>query len=334
MAGEIVRADVQEVVIGAEIFGTETISAFLSKCRSDNTRKTYSNAITQLQKFFAQKGRVQPNEDSVNEFFADLAAKKKSPSTRRLYLTVTKNYFAFVAKRGIYPDVAAEVKEEFKKGTTHKKSALTVNQAQKLLRAVKGDDLLSLRDRAIIALALQTGVRTCEIERANIEDFNPNQDGEGYLLAVTGKGHSDADATVRVAPAVVELILAYLDLRGEPDLKAPLFASTSRNIKWKKNKYGVRLSAQSVQKIIKRAMIEVGIRSKDAAKDTNKKISPHSCRHFAATTAIKAGIDIREVAAMLRHTSVNITAIYLHDMQATTRRAEMAVADTLFGGAA
>ena len=331
MTAAVVKAGSLQVRTSAEIFGEETISAFLGKCRSANTTKTYRNAIRQLQKYFAGKGVAEPTEDNVNEFFADLAAQKKSPTTRRLYLTVTKKYFAFLAKRGVYVDVAADVTEEFKKATTHAKKALSPAQAQKMLAVVgKGDSLMARRDRAIVALALQTGVRTIEIERAKRGDFTPNEDGEGYLLAVTGKGHSTADATVRVAPAVADLILSYLDARGAVENSEPLFASTSRN----NSKYGARFSAQSVQKLIKRVMVEAGIRSRDAKTDVNKKITPHSCRHFAATTAIKAGVDIREVAAMLRHTSVNITAIYLHDMQATTRRAEMAVAESLFDGAA
>ena len=62
----------------------------------------------------------------------------------------------------------------------------------------------------------------------------------------------------------------------------------------------------------------------------DKKITAHSTRHYAATTAIKAGIDIREVGAMLRHTSIVVTSVYLHDLSVQTRRAELAVADALF----
>lgn len=328
MTTAVVKVEAQQVTAaGAEIFGDATINAFLAKCRSANTLKTYRNAIRQLQKFFATEKIATPTEDSVNLYFAKLAAEKKSATTRRLYLTVVKKFFAFTANRGIYTNVAADVTERFEKATTHAKKALSTAQAQKLFKAVEGDSLTARRDRAIVALALQTGVRTCEIERANIKDFTPNDAAEGYLLAVTGKGHKTADATVRVAQPVADLILAYLNLRGidiEDAAAAdePLFASTSRN----NSKYGNRFSAQSVQKLIRRTMIAAGVK--------DKKITPHSTRHFAATTAIKAGTDIREVAAMLRHTSINITAVYLHDLSANTRRAEMAVAETLFGGVA
>lgn len=327
MTQAVVKVEAQQVTTSAEIFGDETINAFLAKCRSANTLKTYRNAIRQLQKFFAAEQIATPTEDNVNLYFAKLAAENKSATTRRLYLTVVKKFFAFTANRGIYPNVAADVTERFEKATTHAKKALSTAQAQKLCKAVEGDSLMARRDRAIVALALQTGVRTIEIERANVKDFTPNDDAEGYLLAVTGKGHKTADATVRVAQPVADLILSYLNLRGIDIEDAavadePLFASTSRN----NSKYGNRFSAQSVQKLIRRSMVAIGIK--------DKKITPHSCRHFAATTAIKAGTDIREVAAMLRHTSINITAVYLHDLSVNTRRAEMAVADTLFGGVA
>ena len=76
-------------------------------------------------------------------------------------------------------------------------------------------------------------------------------------------------------------------------------------------------------------MLKVGIRNKDKKKD-NKRITAHSCRHYAATTAIESGVDIREVSEMLRHTSVVVTSTYLHDLSLETRRAELAVADALF----
>lgn len=334
MTAAVVKAGSLQVRTSAEYFSDTLIDEFIaSRHSSPNTAKSYRNACRQMLKFFAAKGIVAPMTADVDSFFNSLRAGKKTVATIRLYSTVTKLYFAFLEKKGVYRDVAAETEPlKLRKSTTHAKRALSPAQAQKMLAVVgKGDSLIARRDKAIVALALQTGVRTIEIERAKRGDFTPNEDGEGYLLAVTGKGHSTADATVRVAPAVADLILSYLEARGEVANDAPLFASTSRN----NSKYGARFSAQSVQKLIKRVMVEAGIRSRDEKTDVNKKIiTPHSCRHFAATTAIKAGVDIREVAAMLRHTSVNITATYLHDMQATTRRAEMAVAESLFGGAA
>ena len=140
-----------------------------------------------------------------------------------------------------------------------------------------------------------------------------------------GKGHESKDQTVKVARPVATLIYKYLAARGEVDkdnhtskkFETPLFTSTARN-----SSKGRRLSAQSVGKMIKARMKAIGIDS--------KKITAHSTRHFAATCAIKSGVDLREVSAMLRHSSINITMTYLHDISLESRRAELAVADALF----
>ena len=325
MTAAVVKAGSLQVRTSAEYFSDTLIDEFIaSRHSSPNTAKSYRNACRQMLKFFAAKGIVAPMTADVDSFFNSLRAGKKTVATIRLYSTVTKLYFAFLEKKGVYRDVAAETEPlKLRKSTTHAKRALSPAQAQKMLAVVgKGDSLIARRDKAIVALALQTGVRTIEIERAKRGDFTPNEDGEGYLLAVTGKGHSTADATVRVAPAVADLILSYLEARGDVADDAPLFASTSRN----NSKYGDRYSEQSVGKMIKARMKAVGI--------DDKKITAHSTRHFAATTAIQAGVDIREVGAMLRHSSIVVTSTYLHDLSVASRRAEMAVADSLFGGVA
>lgn len=303
-----------------ENFGDSIIEQFIaSRNASENTAKTYRNALRQLVKFFAANGITQPSEADINAFVATLKAAKKSASTLRLYTTVTKAFFSFTARKAVYPNIAADVVLKLRKATTHAKKSLTDEQAKSLLQAVKGEGLQARRNRAIIALALVCGLRTCEISRADVG--NLRSDGcNGYFLAVVGKGRLTADSEVRVPAPVAKLVDEYLNLRGEVDDDAPLFVSESNQNR------GVRLSVQSVGKMIKRVMKSVGI--------DDKKITAHSCRHFAATTAIKAGVDVREVQAMLRHSSINVTAIYLHDISIENRRAEMSVAESLFGGAA
>lgn len=309
-------------VISKEYFGDTVIDAFIaSRHCSENTAKTYRNSIRQLLKYFAANFINAPTTADVDGFINELRGAKKSAATLRLYSTCTKLFFAFLSKRGYYPDVAAAAAPlKLRKSTTHNRKSLTDEQAQKLLHAVKGDNLIARRNRAIVALSLQTGVRTVEISRANVGNFQPA--GDYWTLAVVGKGHQQADAIVKVAAPVAEMILSYLELRGNVADDEPLFASVSNNRQWTANKYGNRLSEQSVGKMIKAAMKDAGI--------VDKKITAHSCRHYAATTAIESGVDVREVSAMLRHSSLNITLVYLHDISLKTRRAEMAVADRLF----
>lgn len=303
-------------IVGVEYFSTSVIDEFIaSRHASENTNRTYRNALNQLIKFFAQNHISTPQESDVDNFVNTLKASKKSAATLRLYTTVTKSFFSFTARKAIYPNVAADVTLKLRKTNTHSKRALTNEQAQKLLASVEGNDVLAKRDRAILALALTCGLRTCEISRANVG--NLRADAGGGYLDVQGKGRLTADATVKIAPKVFSLLQSYLEMRGELADDSPLFISESRQNR------GVRLSVQSVQKMIKRRLQAAGVYAKNA-------VTPHSCRHFAATCALKGGVDVREVSAMLRHSSLNVTLVYAHDISLETRRAENVVADSLF----
>lgn len=319
---ELVQVN-ETAIVAVEHFSDTTIDAFIaSRHCSPNTARTYRNSLRQMLKFFALNSITEPTTADVDNFINTLRAGNKSDSTLRLYLTATKLFFSFLAKNRIYRDVTGDCAPlKLRKSSTHKKKALSDKQAKALLNAVKGNNLIALRDRAIIALCLQCGLRTVEISRANVGDFKDA--GDYWTLDVIGKGHLQADDTVKVAPQVAKLILDYLNLRGKVADDEPLFVSTSHNVSWKANSYGVRLSEQSIGKLIKRYMLAVGIK--------DKKITAHSCRHYAATTAIKSGCDIREVSQMLRHSSLVITSTYLHDLSLETRRAELKVADALFG---
>lgn len=316
-------------IINVEYFSDDVIQAFVaSRHGSANSARTYKNAVKRLVKFFAVNKIAAPTTADVDSFINTLRAESKSASTIRLYNTVTKMFFAFLEKNRIYRNVAADCEPlKLRKSSTHAKNALTQNQAQMLLKSIAGDSVIALRDKAIVALCLQCGLRTVEVERANVEDLTDA--GDYYTLAVMGKGHESKDQTVKVARPVATLIYKYLAARGQVDKdnltsknkETPLFTSTARN-----SSNGKRLSAQSVGKMIKARMKAIGINS--------KAITAHSTRHFAATCAIKAGVDLREVSAMLRHSSINVTMTYLHDISLETRRAELAVADSLFGGVA
>ena len=304
-----------------EFFGDSVIDEFIaSRHASENTNRTYRNALRQLLKFFAANNISTPSEADIDSFVNMMKASKKSAATLRLYVTVTKSFFSFTARKGYFANVAADVTLKLRKTATHAKRALSNQQAKELLASVEGDSLLARRDRAIIALALTCGLRTIEISRADRGDLRDDGQG-GYFLSVQGKGRITKDAVVRVAPTVAKLIDSYLSLRGEVDSDAPLFLSESNSNR------GVRLSVQSVQKMIRRRLQKIGAYAR-------RSVTPHSCRHFAATCAIKAGVDIREVSQMLRHSNLTVTTVYLHDLSVETRTAEMTVAASLFGGAA
>lgn len=313
-------------ITSVENFGDSVIEGFVaSRHGSEKTAKTYRNVCRVLISFFTARGITKPTTADIDAFINSLRDAKKSSYTIRLYDTVTKLFFAYLAKQGKYPDIATDAAPlKLTKKKTHSKKALSDAQAKKLLNSVKEskleDTAVTRRDRAIIALCLQAGLRTIEVARADVKDLK--EDDGFWLLDVQGKGRVAKDETLKIALPVVNLILSYLELRGGynklKETDAPLFSSTSNN----NSKFGCRFSEQAIGKMIKARMKAAGI--------DDKKITAHSTRHYAATAAIESGVDIRDVSSFLRHSSMVVTTTYLHDIDLKNRRAELAVADKLF----
>ena len=281
---------------------------------SEKSRQTYDTCIKQMFKYFSVNGITQPTRENIADWIDGLISKGRSACTVQLYLTSAKLFFRWTSDTGIYPNVADHLKSGVKISSEHKKDALTKEQGANLLKAVKGDSELAKRNRAIIALMLTAGLRTVEVERANVGDLV--EVGGSHFLFVQGKGRSEKAERVLIGTQVYNLLINYLSTRKDTRADSPLFTSTSRR------NYGKRLSRQSVGKLAKAAMRSIGLDS--------KRLSAHSLRHSAATAMLLAGIDIADVSMVLRHKSINTTMIYRHDLDRLKNKAEQAAADYFF----
>ena len=83
--------------------------------------------------------------------------------------------------------------------------------------------------------------------------------------------------------------------------QGPLFTSLAhRNA-------GQRLTTKSISRIIKAHLTAAGL--------VSDRITAHSLRHTAATEALKAGATIQETQQFMRHTNINTTLIYAHNLE-------------------
>ena len=170
----------------------------------------------------------------------------------------------------------------------HKKDYLTANQCKFLLNSIDTSTEKGLRDKAILALMMTTGLRTIEVARANFEDLRVV--GNFSVLYIQGKGKDDKSAYVKLSRHVEIFIRDYLKLRNYIQDADPLFVSTSKNNK------GCRLTTRSISSIAKNAMRNIGI--------DDRRHSAHSLRHTAATLALLNGEELANVQQTLRHTSI------------------------------
>ena len=294
--------------------------------KTAQTERTYRNAVKQMFAYFQRQGKsvFAVSDNDVFAWLENLRS-EKSPSTTQLYLSAARAFFGFLCKQKLIGENPAEgMKAGVKLNREHKRDYLSVAKVQQLLAAMPASTEMQLRDRAVVALMITTGLRCCEVQKALYEDLRTA--GDSAVLYIQGKGHSSKDAFVKISPDVAEMIWAYTAARFNG--KTPrgtdyLFVSTSRNRK--KIAADDELSTQAIRAIVKAAMKKIGY---DDSRHT-----AHSLRHTAATLGLRAGKDVTEVQQVLRHSNIQTTLIYSHALEREKNDTELAIGRLIFGDA-
>lgn len=277
------------------------------------TIETYSKAIKQFFLYLSNNGIRQPQREDVVAY-RDFLKQGHKPTTVQSYLAAVKLFFQWTEQERIYPNIADRVKGA-KLDNNYKKDYLTPKQITRVLNTVDRSTLKGLRDYAILALMVTSGLRTVEVVRADIEDLRTVADFTA--LYIQGKGHEEKTEYVKLAEPVEESVIDYLKARGTTSGKAPLFSSVAhRNT-------GGRLTTKSVSRLVKEALIAAGLNS--------DRLTAHSLRHTAATLNLLNGGTVEETKQLLRHTNINTTLIYAHALERANNNSEERVARAIFG---
>ena len=221
--------------------------------------------------------------------------RENSPTTRQRKLSSLRSFFGYAySKAHIIDSNPTSDIDAPKKAKTLPKF-MTVEEAVKLLATVEGDteSKTRIRDYAIIALFLNTGMRLSELVGLNIQSFDP----ELRSVKVLGKGNKER--IIYMNEAARDAVLNYLRVRLDPK-----HISTS-NIAFFLSGREQRISAKTVQWIVYKYLKMAGLASKG--------LSVHKLRHTAATLMYQSGkVDIRVLKDILGHEQLNTTQIYTH----------------------
>jgi len=149
------------------------------------------------------------------------------------------------------------------------------------------------RDRTLLLVAVQTGLRVSELIGLNCQDVVL---GTGAHVRCLGKGRKQRCTPLR--PETVKMLDAWLRERhGVPG--DPVFPSMRDG----------RLSRDAIERLITKythlaAQICLSLKG--------KRVSPHVCRHSAAMDLLQHGVDRSVIALWLGHESAETTQMYLH----------------------
>ena len=278
-----------------------------------SAKRTIENYDHYLNRFveFAKNQKIESAEnitdDLVREFRIWLnrqpsgirAAKGKpvlaetlSKKTQNYYMIALRVFLRYLGKRDI-KSISAD-KIELAKIPERPIDLITPVELSRLIEAPKGDDIKSLRDKAILELLFSTGLRVselCSLPREISTEFEE--------LSIRGKGGKVR--VVFISERARAALKKYLNARK--DMEEGLFVQIESEIKNDKKKEVKHLTKRSVERIVKYYAIKAGI---------SKKVTPHVIRHCFATDLLQNGADIRSVQMMLGHSNISTTQIYTH----------------------
>ena len=213
-------------------------------------------------------------------------------------LSSLRSFYAFMKKRGLVErdetDLVSAPKSASKLPPIANEGGIRA-----LLEAPAATTDTGVRDRAILELAYACGLRLSEIASLDVGDA----DLEQRQVRVTGKGSKDR-VTVMGVPAA-KAVGRYLDrIRSSiaKDSQPAMFL----------NRGGTRLSARSIQKLVKKYALIAGL---------DLDFSTHTIRHSFATHLLDGGADLRVIQELLGHASPQTTQIYTHISTASARKA-------------
>jgi Site-specific recombinase XerD len=249
-------------------------------------------------------------EDHYSKFLS--ALKSQSARTEQLYATLIYGWFIYLGAKDIKAINVAKLKyarenEQRRPGKRLRQfhKADLEHLKERLIRwSVKPNDLLTARAKALVILAMESGLRVSELCQLRMD----NLDFDQLNGVVIGKG--DKERRFPFTKTSVNMIRFYLSMRRrlEPDRgkdvlpsDIPIFISHSKRGHSKLAPIDTDTARMDLARMV---MLLIG--------NPKKPITPHVLRHFAGNELRKATSDMEVVRIILGHKSIETTQGYMH----------------------
>ena len=168
----------------------------------------------------------------------------------------------------------------------------------------RGVPWLGRRDRLLLHLGIQTGLRVSELTSLRIDSITI---GPRSQLECVGKGRKQR--VIALQRITVKLVRAWL-AELPPQAEGPLFPTNT----------GTALTRAAVGKLVTRHAMTAAEKCPSLA---GKNVTPHTLRRTCAMSLLHAGIDAASIALWLGHANIQTKQIYLHaDLELKRRTLE------------
>jgi integrase/recombinase XerD len=274
------------------------------RCASPHTIAGYRDTFRLLLRFAVEQLGKTPTELEVEdlgapfigEFLDHLEARRgNSARTRNARLAAIRSFFRYVALSEpahalLCQRILAMPSKRHERRTIE---FLDRPEIDALLAAPDTSTWTGRRDRTLLLVAIQTGLRVSELIGLRNQDVVL---GTGAHVRCEGKGRKHRCTPLR-KDTVVMVEAWQREQRGLPE--DPLFPSLR----------GGPLSRDAVERLVAKHVAAAQPRCPSLRR---KKVTPHVLRHTAAMELLQHGVDRSVIALWLGHESVETTQMYLH----------------------
>lgn len=284
---------------------------------SPNTVAGYRDAFRLLLRYAADRLRKQPSDLAIDDLDPGLltdflgfleSTRGNTARTRNNRLAAIRSFFRHVALNE--PAYALQCQRILaipqKRQQKTMVEFLDRKEIEALVAAPDTKSWIGRRDRTILLVTVQTGLRVSELTSLRKSSVVL---GASSHLRCEGKGRKHRCIPLR--RDTVSAVKAWIDeQRSGPE--EPLFPSSS----------GGRLSRDAAERLVAKYARAAAVTCPSIAE---KNITPHVLRHSTAMALREQGVDLSVIALWLGHESVETTQMYLH---ADIRLKEQALART------
>ena len=293
-----------------QLFFTDRLRTQLGA--SSHTIAAYRDAFRLLLQFASAHLRREPSQLRMEDLDAPFlgkflehleTARSNCARTRNNRLAALHAFFRYVAVSE--PALALQCQRILaipsKRYERRPVAFLTEEETNALVAAPDPNTWIGRRDRALLLVAVQTGLRNSEITSLRRQDVEV---GAGAHVRCLGKGRK-----IRCTPLRPDVAAALKEWLSQQGGKPEDYVFPSSN--------GRRLSADALQRLVLR---HVARARQTCPSLTSKTVTPHTLRHGAAMALLRRGVDLSVIALWLGHESTETAQMYLHaDMQLKER---------------
>lgn len=269
----------------------QRLDTFLAHLRyernlSPKTLENYSRQLQKVAEILPIDDWSQLQTEHIRNVLNKARVQRLSASSIALRLSALRTFCQYLVHMRVLTLNPASGVQAPKRGKPLPKQ-LHVDEMASLLDFEPGDDLLAIRDKAMLELTYGCGLRLAELTGLNVLDIRERE------LRVLGKGSKQRQ--LPIGRQAKQSLDAWLKVRGQlaPPDETALFVSMQRQ----------RITSRQIAKRMRLWAQRQGMA---------QPIHPHKLRHSFATHLLESSGDLRGVQELLGHANLSTTQVYTH----------------------